>query len=431
MTQPEMTPKQIADMIARAEKKIAKARQFTLRFEAFFATTMKNLDFIMVDDGSSMGTDGTRLLWDVRFVAKLSQVQVNFVILHEILHVVLMHHLRLKGRDKALANVAMDHVVNMLLTTSGMAKPIAASILHKWTPEMIANPDLITLRNESYRMPEGGVMDPRFVGMSFEDVYAILLKEQDKGEDEDGKGKGKPAKPEWGEVTEATDENGKTLTPEAMEELEQELLDDLVIAEHMAKSRGQMSAGMSQVVKEIRAPSQPWEEILRDLMTQDKTSSSSYAIQNKRHPGSTLIYPGRKRKSFGHLCVMADASGSVSNGEWTQFMSDLWAICEDLNPAKVTMIQFDHIANAHQEIDDGETPDLTRQMHGGTRFQAPFEYAEKEGLMDDFQMILFFTDGGDNGYPEEPPCPVIWASTGAFWGGNPPFGECVQVKFGR
>ena len=51
--------------------------------------------------------------------------------------------------------------------------------------------------------------------------------------------------------------------------------------------------------------------------------------------------------------------------------------------------------------------------------------------MDDFQMILFFTDGGDNGYPEEPPCPVIWASTGAFWGGNPPFGECVQVKFGR
>ena len=47
-------------------------------------------------------------------------------------------------------------------------------------------------------------------------------------------------------------------------------------------------------------------------------------------------------------------------------------------------------------------------------------------------VIVFFTDGGDNRYPEEhPDCPVIWATTGAFWGGDPPFGEVVQVRFDR
>jgi hypothetical protein len=59
-----------------------------------------------------------------------------------------------------------------------------------------------------------------------------------------------------------------------------------------------------------------------------------------------------------------------------------------------------------------------------------FNYADAQDLSDDFDMILFFTDGGDSHYPEnEPECPVIWASTGAFWGGNPPFGDCVQVRF--
>jgi len=413
---------------------------------------------VMVDNGSTMATNGSKLLWDWRFVESLTQHQVNFVMIHEILHVTLMHHLRIKGRDHKIANVAMDHVVNILITRSGMTNVVTDKVFASWPVGMLLNPRHTSLRDESYRMPATGLMDPKFVGMSFEDVYAAIAKQEadkpaepEKGDGDDGDDDGgeeqrageedatgggeerdeqaDKATP-WGDVQEGTDDEGESLSEEEMKKAEQEMLDDLIIAEQMAKGRGQMSAGMSGALGELKNPSQPWEEVLRDLMTNDKPAGSSYAIQNKRHPGSNLIYPGRKKQSFGNLCIMVDASGSVSQGEFDQFMGDVWDICEDLSPATVTMIQFDHRADSHEEIESGEVPELTRQFSGGTRFSAPFNYADAQDLSDDFDMILFFTDGGDSHYPEnEPECPVIWASTGAFWGGNPPFGDCVQVRF--
>ena len=458
---PIMTDREIEAAIMRAEKKIDRARQFTLSNEAFFAFTMKKLLYVMVDNGSTMATNAVSLFWDWRFIERMTQYKVNYINLHELLHVTLFHNARIKGRDHRLCNIAMDHVVNILLVRSGMVRTVTDKTFASWPLSMILNPRYVTLRDESYRMPADGIMDPKYAGMAWEDVYNILAKEEadkpeepGKGEGEDGDDDGEDQRPgeegvpgggkaddderdeqadkatPWGDVQELVDEDGESLSEEEMKKAEQEMLDDLIIAEQMAKGRGQMSAGMSGALGELKNPSQPWEEVLRDLMTNDKPAGSSYAIQNKRHPGSNLIYPGRKKQSFGNLCIMVDASGSVSQGEFDQFMGDVWDICEDLSPATVTMIQFDHRADSHEEIESGEVPELTRQFSGGTRFSAPFNYADAQDLSDDFDMILFFTDGGDSHYPEnEPECPVIWASTGAFWGGNPPFGDCVQVRF--
>jgi predicted metal-dependent peptidase len=100
-------------------------------------------------------------------------------------------------------------------------------------------------------------------------------------------------------------------------------------------------------------------------------------------------------------------------------------------PETVTFIQFDSEAGEPEVVERGEEPVYKRGRCGGTRFSAPFEKAEKLGILDDFDVIIVFTDGGADDFPEEPNCPVIWATTGAFWGGNPPFGEVVQVKFNR
>ena len=112
-------------------------------------------------------------------------------------------------------------------------------------------------------------------------------------------------------------------------------------------------------------------------------------------------------------------------------MSDISIICEELNPESVTLIQFDWDCAEPEVIEQGDEPELKRRRTGGTRFSAPFEYAEKHDLMNDFEAIIVFTDGGDDQYADEPDCPVIWASTGAFWQGNPPYGEVVGVKFNK
>lgn len=63
----------------------------------------------------TMATDGYRLFINPAFADNLRWEQKLFVILHEIMHCVLLHMSRIKGRDATLSNIAADYEVNTLL----------------------------------------------------------------------------------------------------------------------------------------------------------------------------------------------------------------------------------------------------------------------------------------------------------------------------
>ena len=63
----------------------------------------------------TMATDGIRLFVNPSFANKLSWHQKIFVIIHEIMHCVLLHMERLKGRDPKIFNVAGDFEINDLI----------------------------------------------------------------------------------------------------------------------------------------------------------------------------------------------------------------------------------------------------------------------------------------------------------------------------
>ena len=158
-------------------------------------------------------------------------------------------------------------------------------------------------------------------------------------------------------------------------------------------------------------------------------SDHCFSKQNRRTPGSRLVTPGRTKEGMGPMAVLTDASGSVNTKEFSQFMGDLLNIAEDIQPESIVSVQFDTKANSHEFIEPGDELTLKRERAGGTDFRAGFDYLTDNDLMDDLDLIIVFTDGGDNHYPDEPDCSVIWATTGAFYQGDPPFGRIVQVKF--
>lgn len=58
-------------------------------------------------------TDGERLIFDPDFAARLkTEKEMQFVILHELLHCVLEHCTRVSNRDSEFYNIACDIVVN-------------------------------------------------------------------------------------------------------------------------------------------------------------------------------------------------------------------------------------------------------------------------------------------------------------------------------
>lgn len=153
MTTPTTPTMTTATAVALASK----ARGDLVEFATFFGCLSLNLQIAEAPERTrTIATDGTYLYINPAwFLAQDERVRET-AIAHEAGHCGLLHMYRLEGRDLALANEAADHVVNLLLTE---AYPRA-----KFWP--------------------GALMDPRFAGMDFETVYAILKRERDQQEEQ-------------------------------------------------------------------------------------------------------------------------------------------------------------------------------------------------------------------------------------------------------
>ena len=419
-----------------AEAKMTAARRFIMKNQAFFATIMLGLEVEVVDKDMTMATDGKKLWWSVDFVLnQCDQNKVNFVILHEILHVILKHHLRRGKRDPKVWNKAADFMINAIIVKMGMRHAPADDQFRRTSREFFE--EHAAYRHPAYRMPKDGLFDPKYLGMSAEEIYDILMKNK-KAEPEQGQGQGQGQGQAgdvedcpWGDVQDATSADGKPLDVKELQEMERALSQSITTAMSIAKGRGQLPSEISKIVEANEAPSQDWEEVLQDLMSNLVPSDLTFTRPNRFHLNSDIIMPSHGREGIGNIAIFSDASGSVTSKEFSQIMSDTLDICENLKPESVTLLQFDSACTAHEVLERGDTPELTRRRNGGTRFSAPFDYAEKHNLMQDFDCIIVFTDGGDDHYAPEPPCPVIWAVTQRFEGEKPPYGTTIKVDIKR
>src|SRR5436853_3294581 len=68
-------------------------------------------------------TDGTTLWYNAGWFGELSKAEQDAVCAHEIEHCALGHPFRMGSRDRDLANVAMDHVINLDLAQAGFRLP--------------------------------------------------------------------------------------------------------------------------------------------------------------------------------------------------------------------------------------------------------------------------------------------------------------------
>ena len=80
------------------------------------------LRLTLVEDNSQPTgyTDSKVLGYNSHFVDGLTDQELDFLIMHEVFHVVLKHCFRREGRDPHVWNVAADHVVNLMLVADNM-----------------------------------------------------------------------------------------------------------------------------------------------------------------------------------------------------------------------------------------------------------------------------------------------------------------------
>tara|TARA_Y100000593_G_scaffold19718_2_gene39560 strand:+ start:3492 stop:4616 length:1125 start_codon:yes stop_codon:yes gene_type:complete len=364
--------------LEKVESQIRKARSNLLLDHPFFGTLALSLTPV-ADPETAEGTaatDGRRLYYDPKWMAKQDVLQTMGLIAHEAMHPALQHHTRRGQRDHKKWNVAGDHVINLCLLKAG------------------------------FILPDGGLHDPMFEGMHTDDVYAAL-----------------PDEPEgcgWGRVLDAP-------TKDSAEEVRWQ--QNVAAAKEAAERAGKMPAHLSLLVEDAIAPLVNWRSVLWPFLQSLCKTDYSWRKPNRAYISEDEYLPSLGIPSAEPFAVIFDTSASITANPdlLSQFVTEVRYIHQSLSPEKLVILSCDTDVENELVVDPAQEFELHEYQPvggGGTRFDTAIAYVDQHHP--DVSAIVYFTDLKSNAFGNEPDIPILWICTERH--GTAPFGTVVHIQ---
>ena len=389
------------DRIVR--EKLITARVGLLLKASFFGNLATRLKLVNADEWcGTAATDGRNFYYNSRFIQMLRPKEIEFLFGHEVLHCVYDHFGRRGDRDPQLFNIANDFCVN------------ADLIKHHVGEKITTVPCLY---------------DPKYDGMSSEEIYDILYEKADKidigklldqmidehldgegdsdGDGEDGKGKGRPK-----------------LTAEERQAIKDEIKEAMLAAAATVDGAGNLPAGVKRLIQELTEPQMNWRELLR--MQLESTIKSDYTWMRASRKGWHMdaVMPGMKLDPMIDIAVALDASGSISETMLKDFLGEIQGIMESFPAYRIHVVTFDTEAYNPVQYDSENLDDICDyeiKGGGGTDFDCIFNYLKDNEI--EPKRLVVFTDGypfgswGDENYAD-----TVWILHGTTTI-EPPWGQ--------
>jgi predicted metal-dependent peptidase len=391
-------------------EKLTTARVGLLLRHPFFgnlATRMKLID--ASDWCQTLATDGRNFYYNVGFVDKLTPKQAEFGFAHEVLHNVFDHMGRRDSRDPTLSNIAADYAANQILKDERIGEV----------------PDWIKI-----------FQDNKYRGWSYEQIYNDIYEKAEKidigslGEllDEhlDGEGEG-----EGGEGDGDQDGKGKgrpKLSAEEKKKIRDEIKEAMVSAAQAAGA-GKIPAGVARMIKDFTEPKMDWRELLRMNIQSILKSNFSFARPNRKSQMSGAILPGMTNDETVDVCCSIDMSGSITDKQAKDFISEVKGIMDEYNDFKLKLWCFDtDVYNYAEFTADTASDILTYEVKGGggTDFEVNWQFMQDNDI--EPKRFIMFTDG----YPCGSWGPEEYCETLFIIHGNdsiiPPHGQVAYYK---
>jgi predicted metal-dependent peptidase len=373
---------------------------------------------VLDDNVPTAMTDGRDEWYGREFVNKLPEKQLGFVVLHENMHKALRHLTtwrKLYAEDPKLANIACDHVINLMIVESDPNE------------QFVEFPKYWEGENKGERM---GCYDLKYKGMNAKQVFDILKQQQQDGGNEGGGDEG------GDKSFDAHDWDGaKDMSKDEQQELEREIDQAIrqgVIAQQ--KAIGSASGNMHRELGDLLDPQVDWREVLREFVSAicNNKDTSSWRRVNRRFLGSDTYMPTMIGERVGSLAIGIDTSGSISGKEINRFLSEVKSIAEDVHPEKIDLIYWDSAVAAHETYDEGDMANLvssTKPMGGGgTDPCAMMKYMKEKNISP--ECIIMLTDGEIYDWGNEWEAPIMWVICNSYRGSSitAPVGKTVHIK---
>ena len=372
-------------------EKLITARVGLLLRASFFGNLATRLKLVNADEWcGTAATDGRNFYYNSRFIQMLRPKEIEFLFGHEVLHCVYDHFGRRGERDPQLFNIANDFAVN------------ADLIKHKVGEKITTVPCL---------------HDPKYDGMSSEEIYDILYEKAEKidigklldqmidehldgNDDPDGEGSGD------GDI----DGSGKgrpRLSESERQQIRDEIKEAMLAAAATVDGAGNIPAGVKRLIQDLTEPKMNWRELLR--MQLESTIKSDYTWMRAGRKGwhQDAIMPGMKLDPMIDIAVALDASGSISETMLKDFLGEIQGIMDSFPAYKIHVVTFDTDTYNPAQYDSDNLDsicDYEVKGGGGTDFDCIFTYLKENEI--EPKRLVVFTDGypfgswGDENYAD-------------------------------
>ena len=355
--------------------------------QPFIGAVLIRLNLVPVVDFRcpTAATDGQNVFVNPDFYLKMSPGERRFLLAHEVWHIVYLHFLRGKGRERDIFNMAADMEINFML------------------------------KQERFTVPSSALLPPpKWQRFNAEELYYRLLKENsasapsvfdvhlEPGRDD------RPAEDENG------DDELLVMDPDYQVDFgsdpESSVREKVVeAAVQYEKQRGDLPGKLKRIVDRFRGGKLHWKELLAQYVTSCFGGSRRWLPPNRRYISSGLYLQSRRDARLQAILAI-DTSGSTI-GDFPLFAGELMNLLNSFGQYELTVICCDAKIQSVETFSP-ENPFDGKKVQfkgcGGTSFKPVFDYVDKN--LSDVQILIYFTDGfGDD--PKQPPYPVMWVIT--------------------
>ena len=423
-------------------KRLLLSRMRILYNHGFYGLLLMHMIYAVSEEIETACTDGVRITFGIDFLDSLSDSELDFVMMHEILHVVLQHCFRGDVEDPEAYNIAADIVVNSnIMLENGMK---ASSItLSKYGIAMHVAPD--GKEGHEYTAEQVYAMLPKNLnkkGNNKSPGSAVggAKKENKKGNNKspgsaDGRAKKEIAKdkhqPVW--VWDDHSQWGKYEEDDTLRDVWVKRFEDAAEAIKIrdpSNARGLLPAFAERILKELKKTQTDWRTILNDFI-QEEVVDYSFTPPDRRFDDSPFFLPdfNGKEDRVEDILFMIDTSGSMSDDMIAAAYSEVKGAIDQFNGKLKGWLGFFDAAIIKPQpfSDENEFKTIKPAGGGGTDFQIIFEYVFHH-MSDKLPASIIILSDGDAPFPLEKLAggiPVLWLLNNEEV--NPPWGKVARI----
>jgi len=392
----------------------------------YFLSKQFRIVYVPVEaEHTPIATDGGTIILTKSWVCRdLPFRIVSFM--HELYHNMLQHPVRYekllnRGEDPLLAMLAFDAKVNYCVRQAMLLKNADVSLYDKYLNtfgipeeylEKLSVEEIIELLKEESELPQptfgNDVRPPKEGDKGGRSVNSD--EDRKENESEGGGGQGGEGEGENGgtgssgsgvgyegdgEETQLpqpvilNEGNTKLVNAKTSKDLENNLVEAVRRALISAKIAGtQLTSIEERVLREITKPKVKWGTILRNSVISyvRELVINTWRFRNRRVPTLPGCQPIHKPKAW----VFADLSGSITDEEFDQFVSETYHMSKELS--EITLITWDTEVTGVYDIKNREKLKTIKfKGGGGTKFAPVLRQYLKQIHSDD--VLICLTDG--------------------------------------